>query len=102
MAARTRSKGRRGSAAAAGSDTGASCGEARGSDLAHLMAQLSRRFVVEDTRESSTTLSRRNLLATGGKVAAGIAAAGAVAQIPGVPTVLASSAHASNVTLNFM
>lgn len=57
---------------------------------------------MKDTHQSPATVSRRNLLATGGKVAAGIAAAGAAAQLPVAPTVLASSTRASSVTLNFM
>lgn len=58
--------------------------------------------MAEDTTQTSTTaISRRNLIATGGKLAAGVAAAGALAQIPGAPAVLASSAR-SSTTLNFL
>ncbi len=54
-----------------------------------------------DDTKTVTPISRRDLLKTGGKVAAGVAAAGALAQIPGAPAVLASSAR-SATTLNFL
>ncbi len=58
--------------------------------------------MAEHTTETSpTAISRRDLIATGGKVAAGIAAAGALAQVPAMPAVLASSAK-SSTTLNFL
>ncbi len=55
---------------------------------------------MEDAK-THTPISRRDLIKTGGKVAAGIAAAGALGQIAGAPTVLASSSRAST-TLNFL
>jgi len=55
---------------------------------------------VEDAK-THTSISRLDLIKAGGKVAAGVAAAGALGQITGAPTVLASSSKAST-TLNYM
>ena len=55
---------------------------------------------MEDVK-THTPISRLDLIKAGGKVAAGVAAAGALGQIAGAPTVLASSSKAST-TLNFL
>ena len=58
---------------------------------------------MEDTRDvaAQASISRRDLLTTTGKVAAGAAVAGALTQAPGASRVLASSSRAST-TLNFL
>jgi ABC-type glycerol-3-phosphate transport system substrate-binding protein len=59
---------------------------------------------VEDAKMQTpmdAPLSRRDLFKAGGKVATGVAAAGALGQIAGLPTVLASSSR-SSTTLNFL
>ncbi len=47
-------------------------------------------------------ISRRKLLKAGGKVAVGVAAAGALTGVPGVPAALANNVRAGTTTLNYL